>query len=46
MRKFYYSLTFSPYLNFVKAKNKKDALKKIKKSWPEYNIEQIITNLY
>jgi len=43
MKKFYYTLCFSPFLNFVQAKNKKDALRKIKKIWSNYkNIEKIL----
>jgi len=45
MRKFYYFITFSPYLNFVRAKNKKEAWKKIKELWPEYNVKKIVSGL-
>jgi len=43
MKKFYYTLTFSPYMNFVRAKNKKDAWKCIKKLWPEYNVKKVVS---
>jgi ABC-type metal ion transport system substrate-binding protein len=43
MKKFYYTLTFSPYMNFVRARSKKDAWKRIKKLWPEYNVEKVVS---
>lgn len=43
MEKFYYILTFSPYLNFVRAKNRADAWKRIKRLWPEYNVKKIVS---
>lgn len=43
MKKFYYRLTFSPFVNFVKAKNRKDAWRYIEKLWPEYNTARIVT---
>jgi len=43
MRIFYYFLTFSPYMNQVKAQNKSEAMKKIKKLWPEYNVKKIVS---
>jgi len=42
MKKFYYTLKFSPYLNFVYAKNKKDAWGKIKKLWKEYDCNKVV----
>ena len=42
MKKFYYSITFSPFSNFVRAKNRKEAWKKIKTLWPEYNVKKIV----
>ena len=45
MKKFYYTLKFSPYLNIIRAKNKKDAFKKIRKIWSEYNLKEILTIL-
>lgn len=41
MKKFYYILSFDPNTNFVKAKNKKEALLKIKKLWSKYNPKNI-----
>ena len=46
MKKFYYHLTFSPYVNFVRARNKKEALKKIKNLWKEYNIKKVLMGIY
>ena len=43
MKKFNYFVTFSPYMNIVRAKNKKDAWEKLKKIWTEYNVKKIIT---
>lgn len=44
MKRFYYTLSFSPYLNSVRAKNRKDAKTKIKKLWKEYkNIMKIVS---
>jgi hypothetical protein len=43
MRRFYYTLTFSSYINSVLAKNKKDAGRRLKKLWPEYNIKKIVS---
>jgi len=46
MRKFTYKLTFSPYSNTLRAKNIKDAWKKLRKTWPEYNIKKVIEYLH
>lgn len=43
--KFIYRLRFSPYLNTLCAKNYKDAWKKLKKLWPEYNVKKVIMGL-
>lgn len=43
MKKFYYHLTFSPYLNSVRARNKKHAWELIKKAWPDYNVKEIVS---
>jgi len=43
MKKYYYSLKFSPYINIVYAKNKKDAWARLRKIWSEYNINDLIT---
>jgi len=43
MRKFYYTLSFSPYHSIIRAKNRKDAWRKIKKLWPKYNVEKVAT---
>ncbi len=36
---------FSPFVSIMKAKNKKDALKKIKSSWSEYNVNEVLQYL-
>ena len=43
MKKFSYGLVFSPYSIAVWAKNRKDAWKKIKKAWPEYDVKKVAT---
>ena len=43
MKKFYYRLSFSPYINTIRAKNRKEAWQKIKKIWLEYNAEKVVT---
>jgi hypothetical protein len=43
MKKFYYTLAFSPYINFVRAKNRKMAWRLIKETWPEYNVKKVVT---
>lgn len=43
MKKFTYSLTFSPYQNTVRAKNRKDAWEKIERMWPEYDVKKVAT---
>ena len=46
MKKFRYSLYFSPFVNIVRAKNYKDAKQKIRKLWPEYNIDKCLFYLH
>lgn len=43
MQTYHYFLTFSPYMNILKAKNKKDAWKKLRKMWPEYDVRKVVT---
>ncbi len=43
MKKFNYTLSFSPYHNMVRAKNRKDAWKKLRKIWPQYDVKKVIT---
>ncbi len=45
MRTYHYKLYFSPFSGVVKAKNKKKAMKKIIKMYPEYNIKKVLQYL-
>ena len=45
MRKFTYTLTFSPYINFVRARNYKHAKELLKSMWSEYDLDKILTSL-
>lgn len=45
MAKYYYTLSFSPYMNIVYAKNYKEAWKKLKELWSEYNVKKVVTSL-
>ena len=43
MSTYYYSLPFSPYGNYMKARNYKEAWRKFQWMWPEYNVRKIGT---
>ena len=43
MKKFAYTLTFSPYMNYIKARNRKQAWDLICKAWPEYDCNKVAT---
>ncbi len=45
MAKFAYNLCFSPYHCTIRAKNYKDAWRKLKELYPEYNVKEVITYL-
>jgi hypothetical protein len=45
MKKYVYKLWNSPYQNSVKAKNLKEAKEKIKRAYPEYNIDKVLQYL-
>lgn len=45
MKTFNYKITFSPYSGILKAKNKKEALEKIKKMFSEYDIKKVLQYL-
>ena len=42
MHKFTYSVNWYPYSSYLWAKNYKDAWKKLKKMYPEYNVKKCI----
>lgn len=46
MAKFSYKMCFSPYTNILRAKNYRDAWKKLKELWPEYNVKKVVLFLY
>lgn len=45
MKTFYYKMRFSPYGGKLKAKNKKDALEKVKNMFLEYDISKTLQYL-
>ena len=45
MKKYHYKMRFSPYDCIVYAKNLKEARNKIKKMYPEYDIEKTLDYL-
>ena len=45
MHTFIYSLSFSPYVNRIKAQNLKKAREHLDRMWSEYNLDNVLSFL-